>query len=461
MRSKTKWICCLLFISLWLPFLSWGQGQVDTLISLRGAVQLSGERYPQLQARKKEMEAATAHIAEVKYIKMPTLDVGYQANLATANNLTGLFYPVGLLPMTGPPSSKNNYTPFTGSAASLLMNWQVISFGAQASQIHVAEAEANVKKRNVDEDVFQNSVQVISSYLDVVLAQMNLRIHEQNIRRTEVNLRESRVLAQSGIRPGVDTALFLCERSKAKVGGLQASRELQTTQWLLAQFLVVDQFPIPTDTALLLRLPSSTSNGDSSFNSHPLMRLAQSQVAMSYSKEQFLKKSYLPKLTVFGTAFARGTGVGADGDLKPGGGMGLSRYNYGAGFQISFPILKYGEVKRQLEVQHFLSEAAEKTLSQTGTELLTQQHISNTAFTSSISVAEETHRQLLAARYAYQAMNIRYTTRLVNLSDMVQVQYNLFEAELAERKAYWDAWKALLLQAAVTGNLQLFLNQIP
>jgi hypothetical protein len=36
----------------------------------------------------------------------------------------------------------------------------------------------------------------------------------------------------------------------------------------------------------------------------------------------------------------------------------------------------------------------------------------------------------------------------------------LLKAELDVKSAYWDAWKALLLQAAVKGDEQIFLNAI-
>ena len=56
-------------------------------------------------------------------------------------------------------------------------------------------------------------------------------------------------------------------------------------------------------------------------------------------------------------------------------------------------------------------------------------------------------------------MQVRYNTGLVNFADLVQAQYNLLKAELDVKQAYWDAWKALLLQAAVKGDLSIFLNE--
>jgi outer membrane protein TolC len=57
-------------------------------------------------------------------------------------------------------------------------------------------------------------------------------------------------------------------------------------------------------------------------------------------------------------------------------------------------------------------------------------------------------------------MQIRYNTGLVNFSDLIQAQYNLLKAELDMKTAYWDAWKALLLQTAVKGDEKIFLNAI-
>ena len=140
--------------------------------------------------------------------------------------------------------------------------------------------------------------------------------------------------------------------------------------------------------------------------------------------------------------------------------MAFSRYNYGAGLQLSFPIMKYGEVKRQLRQQDFLSKASEERIEENKQILTTQQRVANTNFNSAIAIAQETQLQLKSAQYAFKAMQIRYNTGLVNFSDLIQTQYNLLKAELDVKKAYWDAWKALLLEAAVNGNENIFLVQI-
>src|SRR6266513_1340800 len=119
------------------------QRPADTLIKIKDAVQLAEQNYHLLKARKYEADAAAKNVDVTRYSRLPTIDASYQAGLGTANNLTGIFYPYGILPMTGPPSSGNNYNPATGSAASILLNWQVITFGQRDARINVSIAEAN------------------------------------------------------------------------------------------------------------------------------------------------------------------------------------------------------------------------------------------------------------------------------------------------------------------------------
>jgi outer membrane protein TolC len=439
---------------------STAQIPVDTLVRLRDAVQLSEQHYHLLKAGKYEADAAAKNIDVTKHSRLPTIDATYQAGIGTANNLTGIFYPSGILPMTGPPSATNDYTPATGSAASILLNWQAVTFGERNAQIDVSIAEANSKKSEWQQAVFSHKINVISAYLDLLLAYDVVSVLGQNIQRVEANLKQSRILANTGIKPGVDTALFLSELSKARIDFLNAQRQLQTQQWILAQLIVTDKLPVPSDSTFLRELPAAAVNSDTSFSKHPLIQYAQSQVRLSESKEFLLRKSYLPKLNVWGTGFARGSGFQENGTIKTWDGLGLNRYNYGTGVLLSFPIMKYGEVKQQLREQDFLSKAAAERIDENKAALLTQQHIDNTSFENSMTIAVETEQQLKSGQYAFTAMQVRYNTGLVNFADLIQAQYNLLKAELDVRKAFWDAWKALLLQAAVQGDETIFLNEI-
>jgi outer membrane protein TolC len=363
--------------------------------------------------------------------------------------------------MSGPPSTENRYSPATSSAASILLNWQAITFGQKDAQVAVSRAEANSKKSELEQVLFQHKINVISAYLDLLLAYDVVTIQSHNMERVQANLKQSRVLSNTGIKPGVDTALFLSELSKATVDWLNAQKRLQIAQLLLQQLIVTKNLPVPVDTAFLDQLPVAATETDTSFSKVPVIKLGQSQLLLSQSREQYLKKSFLPKINVWGTGFARGSGFQPDNqNIKTWDGMGLSRFNYGAGVQLVFPIMKYGEVKRQLQQQQLLSKAAQENIEENKQALTTQQNIAATTFNSSIAIASQTQQQLKTGQYAFKAMQTRYNTGLASFPDLIQAQYNLLKAELDVKSACWDAWKGLLLQAAVKGDEHIFLNEI-
>jgi len=429
-------------------------------LSLSRALVIAETNYPLLKSKRHENEAAQKGISISKHSLVPSLDIAYQANLATANNITGMFYPTDMIPMTGPVFQNNNNNPAFGSAANLLLNWQPLTFGSRAADIQLATAEAYIRSADFQNELFKHKITVISIYLDVLLAKELLLVHQKNLERTIFNLNQSKVLVAAGLRPGVDTALFLSELSKAKINLINARKNHQAQQITLSQALVNDSFFLLTDTLPLNKIPSQMNGKMEPSKNHPLITLSQSELAWSKSKEHLLNKYWLPKLNLWATGFARGSGVYADGTIKAADGFGFTKYNYGMGIQIAFPILKFSEARLQQQQQHFVSQSKEELLNQTTLELSKQASIGELNLQSAIEMAHETPVQFESASYAFSALQTRYNTGLTNFSDLIQSQYALVKAESDLKESYWEAWKALLYKAAVGGNLNIFFNEL-
>ena len=200
------------------------QSLSDTLVHLTDVLQLAEQRYPLIKSRRLEVQASQKNTEVVKYSRAPTIDASYQANISTANNLTGQFYPYGILPMTGPVSASNIYTAATGSAASLLLNWQAITFGMRDAQINSSIALTGTQSASLKQDIFNQNISLISIYLDLLFAYDIVRVSEHNLERVKENLRQSIELTTIGIKPGVDSALFLSEVSRAKIEWMNAKK---------------------------------------------------------------------------------------------------------------------------------------------------------------------------------------------------------------------------------------------
>lgn len=426
--------------------------------SLRQLLKLAEDSYPFLKSKMLDVQAAKKGIDVSKSSLVPTLDASYQMNFATYNNITGMSYPQFLLPISGPPSTGNNYNGVFGSATSLLLNWQPITFGQRKSQVDYSKGGLDYANADLGNEIFQHKIKAINAYLDVLTATELIKVYQDNLKRTDANLKSVQSLVISGIRPGVDTALFKAEVSKAKVDLLNGQKYKEQVRINLSQLLATDNIVFFNDTSFFSRLPENLLIADSI--KHPLITLFSSNVEISRSRKKVLSKTMMPTLGVWGTTYARGSGISYDGIVKPTEGLGFQRFNYGVGLQLSVPILQFARLKPQLKQQDFVIQSNLEKLNQIELELKKQRELADTTITNAFEVVKESPLFLESAQFSYRALKSRYQSGLANFADLIQAQYALAKAEADYKLAYMGLWKALLYKSAVSGNLNLFINQV-
>ncbi len=113
-----------------------------------------------------------------------------------------------IVPMTGPPSSNNTYGGVYGSAGSLLLNWEPFTFGQRSARVDVAKAGLRYNEADAKLEIFKHQINVVNTYLDVLMANELLKVYSKNLERSKENMNVVRTLTKVGLRPEVDTALF-------------------------------------------------------------------------------------------------------------------------------------------------------------------------------------------------------------------------------------------------------------
>ena len=311
------------------------QQQSNTLIYL---LQLTEKNYPLLKSKMLDVQVAQEGVNTAKSALIPSLDASYQINYGTYNNITGMAYPQFIVPISGPPSAENNLNGVFGSVTSLLLNWQPVTFGQRNAQIAVSKAGLQYADADAQNEIFRHKTKVINAYLDVLTTNELVKVYQNNLKRTATNLQVVKSLVISGIRPGVDTALFKAEISKAKVELLNNQKYQEQAIINLSQLLASDTIINCIDTLFFSRLPVNLPAIDSV--NHPLVSLYMSNVEMSLARKKALSKTTMPVLGVWSTIYARGSGVSYNNDVNATDGLAFQRYNYGIGFQISMPLLQ-------------------------------------------------------------------------------------------------------------------------
>ncbi|AYB29146.1 TolC family protein [Chryseolinea soli] len=414
--------------------------------------------YPLLKAKSLEVQAGQNNIATVKSSALPSLDAAYQVNYATYNNITGMAMPQYFVPISGPPSSDNTSSGVFGSVGSLLLKWEPFTFGQRSSRIDLAKTGVQYNEADARNEIFKHQVTVINTYLDVLMAHELMKVYSKNLERSKENLRAVRTLTVSGLHPGVDTALFHGEVSRARIELLNHQKYLETQQATLSELLASDAPGYTPDSSYFHKLPSHS--GDTLASGHPLLSLSESKLQIRRQQQTSIRRTLNPNLSVWATGYARGSGIRYDGVVNSSDGLSFSRYNYGAGLQLSVPLLRFLEVRPQLRQQSALISAEEERLSQVKLELNKQNKVADLTFRNALEVAKESPVFYRSAEFSFRALTTRYNSGLTNYADLIQAQYSLVKAETELKQSYLEAWKALLYKAAVQGDIAIFLNQV-
>lgn len=426
--------------------------------SLPQILQLAETNYPLLKSKMQSVQAAKKAVDVSKNTKLPSLDAAYQMNYATYNNITGMAYPQFLIPISGPPSASNTFGGVFGSAASLLFNWQPVTFGLREAQIAYSQTGVKYAVADAANELLQHKIKVVNVYLDALTYTELIKVYEENIMRASTNLSIAKTLVISGIKPGVDTALFSAELSKAKIDLLNIKKNASQAIINLSQLLATNDNISIADSSFFSKLPADIAGSDTAKN--PLLSLYSTSIELGKAKRKSIAKSTSPTLGVWATTYARGSGISYNGNVKTFDGLSLQRFNYGAGVQLSVPLLQAAKIKPQLQQQDFLIKADEEKLNELTLQLNTQLQTADTTLKYAIAVVKESPALVNAAMYAYTAMQSRYNSGLTNYADITQAQYNLLKAEADYKTAYMAVWKTLLYKAAVKGDINLFLNQV-
>jgi outer membrane protein len=447
---------------LWLIVIcNFGFAQTRTL-PLKEIITLVQDNLPRLAAFREESKASVENISLAKNSLIPSATLGYQANYTTFNNITGMNYPGLIMPITGPPSANNNIDFVPGTALAMLVKWEPISFGQRSAAIEKARAQFRLSNASYNQDLFKQQYAALYCYLDAIYFLQTLISTQANIHRVETSLNQSLVLAREGLRPGLDTIQFQSALAQAKVNNYTAEKayQLQLEELTRLTGLTTPLSAIVlADTALASTYPSLP---DTSlvFINNPLWQYSESKLELGKASLKEIQTALRPHLDVWGNAFGRGSGVEYNGTIDKPEGWNLSRTNYGAGIQLSFPILQFTQINIQKKQFQSLLKAAEAMVAQTRLDLQKQLESALINYRQNKQIAEQTALQQKFAGYAYSGLLLSYQSGLTDYTRLTQGQYELLNADIAKANAYLQIWHALLDLAVAKGDMHIFLQQI-
>ena len=446
-----------------------GAQTVDDL-SLTEAIKTGLQHYQSIQAKRNYMKASDALVKNTKNEYLPNVIASLQQDYGTVNGQYGPLAPSGAqgVSSSGPAYSSQSWNSAFGANYLLSTNWEFFTFGRLTSKIRLSQAQVNKDSADLAQEEFIASVKISASYLDLLAAQKLVQNASANLNRAVFLQQVVLARTRSGLNAGVDSSIANAQVSSARLTLISAEDYEQQVRNQLAQLMNADPVAVfSLDTTYLTAIPAQLTS-TAATEQNPQVKYYQARIDQSNRTVDYLKKSTLPGLNLFGIFQSRGSGfsynytpVNTDRYTKNYlDGINPVRSNYVTGIAVAWNVMSIAKIKEQVTAQKYLTRAYQDEYDLINTQLKDQLILSDQRIANSLRSFTEAPVQYKAAADAYNQKNVLYKNGLTNIVDLQQALYALNKAETDRSIAYINVWQALLLKAAASGDFNLFLNQV-
>jgi len=458
--TRRWWLTTAGALALW-PVAAGAQPVGPPPLTLTDAIQLAVQHYPALRESRARAQAAEEGIAVARAAYLPRLDLLWQENRATHNNVFGLLLPQAAVPgISGPVLGTRSFDSVWGSAAGGLLSWEAVDFGQRKAAVDSARAQSTQARARDELTTLDLTAAAADAFLSALASDEAVRAAQANVDRLQVLAQSVRTLVANQLRPGVDESRANAELAIAKN---QLSLAMQTSELAratLGGLIGRTANRVDLVSGRLAMLPSPDPAPAADVGSHPAVRAELAQVEVVASRERALAHAYVPRVTLQAALFGRGSGVDVPGQARIGDGLWLRVPNWAVGASVTFPAFDIFPLRarRRVERQNLLAEKAR--YDQTVEDLTTQESRVRALTKAAVEIAANTPVERQAATDAESRARARYANGLANITEVADATRLLAQAESDDALARLGVWRALLATAQVHGDLKPFIDQV-
>src|SRR5436190_11899970 len=459
--GQWRWIGLVVVGCLLSPGRAGAQPAVSGPLSLNDAVQLALKNYPAIKESRARAQAADEGIVVARTAYLPRLDLLWQENRATTNNVFGLVLPQSVVPpISGPVLGTRSYDSVWGSAAGVQLSWEALDFGQRKANVDAARAQSSFAKAQTDLTALDVAAAAADAFVTVLAADEAVRAAQANVDRLQVFANNVRTLVANQLRPGADESRANAELAIAKNQVSQAIQTADLARASLADAIGAAGTAVEPAASGLANLPQVSPPGAGEFASHPAARAELAVVDTVRARERLLDRSYFPHVYFLSTFAARDSGAQVPGQPLPGTGLWPQVPNWAAGLSVTFPVFDLFTVNahKRVELQNELAERAR--YDQTIQTLTTQDARARAVMKAALDIAQNTPIERQAATAAESQARARYGSGLASITEVAEAQRLLAQAEADDAVARLSVWRAVLAAARVRGDLGAFLEQV-
>ena len=430
-------------------------------LGLERAVELAVRNYPAIRAAQAQASAAGANIELARNAYLPRVEMNWQQTRGTRNNILATYFPQpGIPPISGPVLGTTSFTQSAwGSGGGLLASWELFDFGQRKAGVEVAKhvtGEARAKAGVTRLDV---GVAAAEAFLRVVAEDQAVRAAQANVDRLEIFSKAVHALADNQLRPGADASRTDAELAAARSVFIQAKQNAAVARVALADAIGQAGQPVAIEVGPLLEpLPSPDGTAGADLSTHPLALVQKASVEIVRARQRVIDRSIFPRFSWQTAVFGRGSGASADGRLDNDRGLAPDTANWVTGLTISFVPTDIVNLRTRRRQESDNLAAEQARYDQTLQTLKTEEASARVLIASTKELAENTPRQLEAARETELRVRKRYESELATVTEVAEALRLLAQAEVDDAVARLSVWRAHLAEAKARGDLSRFLD---
>jgi outer membrane protein TolC len=434
------------------------------MYSLNELVDSAMHYLPLFKQKQAIVSGYQASVIDVRHSYLPQLNINDQVNVGSDNSLAGAYLPLGVNPsVSAGVRDANIYQPASGNIAVLHSEYELADFGLKNAAINYAEANVKAEEADLQRIMYQAKIEIGKLYFNLLKQEYRLHADSENINRYENIYNVIKALALSGIRPGSDTSLSKAELSKAIITYNQTEGELNSVKQELAYWCGLSARQIQVDTSAFHSFQNykATVNVPVDTLHHPFIDFYARQEQVLLSNEKLISKSYLPKVLLAASSWARGSSIQYDDQFKSlSTGLGYQRFNYMAGVAVTYDLFNGIHRRDKLAASHFETLASDYALRQEELSLTNASLQADRALETAANNLNEMPVQLRAAKDVYGQKIAQYKAGLINLIDLTNASFVLYRSQIDYIETFGDWYLAMLDKASATGTLDSFIQSI-
>jgi outer membrane protein len=437
-------------------------------VTIEEAVEVALRNYPAISSKYFKLRAAKANVSLAKTQYLPNLNWDLQESGITANrvnstvmnNVSG-FDTVPVDSGQSTPRGSIAYKPIVNNLQGLNLNWLLIDCGLRHANDNFAYADARAARADLNLTRLDVAFDAADAYLTAVAAKQIIISTTAALEHMQAANLRAHTLVAEGLKPGVESADFDFEVSRAKIALIKAERDRRLALVNLAEKMGVAATDLDVISDTVVRSPQAiVMPGPVDLSSHPLALVKTAEVNRWRAKWVVLDKAYRPHLWLNSSLWGKGSGDYTN-PIKPvAGGFLPQVFDYMIGASLSFPVMEYFPLKAQKAMAKSNELAAKADYDLAMQVLEKKDARARILLAQTRQVAEETPVLVEAARVREEKVLKRYNAGLTNMVSLAQVEKALAEAEVENSVAQIEVWRSILALAYVQGDLKPFMQVV-